>query len=870
MQYARRAIILLSVFCALTSAQENMTPVITGPGYVWWEGEDAVSHNFGPPSAQLLEATEGMLSGSTWLTVQQSPAPAGGLTATWRIQVPRTARYDVWARVGWRGWSGNDWRLDGGPWQTSGADDAYFNVVHHIRFRPASWVLFGSAELDAGEHEFHVRFREGQPAYQAFDCFVLSEGPFTPLGKFRPDEEIRGRGSRGAAEGWWPFQPQYRPGEEKVLDLSFMNDPIGEHGFVTMRDGELYFEDGTPVRFWGLNISYWGGRMIFPPHRAADLLADHLAQYGVNCVRLHVLHSTNSIIDAGRDDTQHFDAEKLDRLDYLAYALRSRGIYVNLDFMYHRMFKEGDDIDPELVGTGTRDGYNVNWAAGSAALFHPRAIELNRKLYRDFITHVNPYTGMRWADDPHIAIVTIQNEQSIFWGTTNVHIGRPRELLDELHTEWLREQYGTQEALAAAWQVPGQGSPFRAGEDLNAGLIQLGSVVSGGGGAEANRGRDQLRFLYDLESGFYRDTIAAMREWGVRCPIITSNWRGAGQSTRLVIQASATGDLVDRHDYHGGNRPMLAQIGRGIPGSAFDQVAGRAFGISEWNAQVGGERVAEAVPLVAVVSAFQGWDAMYHFSQNSPTWQTFLRGLNITPGHYALYPAAAMIFRRGDIRPGELVFERRRDPARQFGFQNEERGAPPEVLAVGRVQNAYVEEPTPDLLESDVIDYCWDRAGRVVHGCTGEFDWHYGDEWMRLNAARTQGAFGALAGRRIVCDDVAIETPNAHCAVIVSSLDGRPIPESSRLLVSAVGRSQNTAMPPERGELPEGSDDSMPPCLMEPVTGTVAVRTELGVVTAVDVSGYAAGPVEAGKAEDGFLTFDLTSRPGVLFYVIGP
>jgi hypothetical protein len=855
------------LIASAAGAQDAVTPTVGGPGYVWWEGEDAVAHDFGPPSAQLQEGTEGMLSAGEWLTVERTPAPTGGLTATWRIAVPRGGDYDLWARIGWRGWCGNDWRFDDGEWRTSPAGDAHHQVVHHIRFRPTSWVLFGGVELGAGTHTFQVRFREGERAFQGFDCFVLSQGPFTPSGKYRPGQPIPVVPLRGSAEGWWPFRPSHRPGEPKAVELSFMNDPIGSHGHVTMRDGELYFEDGTPVRFWGLNVSYWGGGLIFPSHRAADRLADHLAQYGVNCVRLHVLHSANSIIDASRNDTQHFDRERLDRLDYLAAALKERGIYVNLDLMYHRMFKEGDNIDPELVGMEPRGDYNVNWAAGSAALFHPRAIELNRELYRKFLDHVNPYTGLRWADDPQLAMVTIQNEQSIFWGTTNVHVGRPRRILDELYTQWLRGKYGTHARLAAAWQVEGEGPPFEGGENLDTGLVHLGSVGGQGWGRTQQRGREQRLFLYDVETGFYRDTIAAMRSWGVRCPIITSNWLGAGPATRLVIQASALGELVDRHNYHGGSEPMLGAVGRGVPMSAFDQVAGRAFGVSEWNAQVGGERVAEAVPLVAVVSAFQGWDAMFHFNQTSPTWQAYAHGLNITPGHYALYPAAAMIFRRGDVRPGELVFERRRDPDYQFSSRREERGALPELIAVGRVLNRYVDALTPDLLRQELVDRCWDRAAGVVHAGTGEFDWHYGQEWMRLNSRRTQGAFGALGGREVACDDVLLRTPNAHCAVIVTALEEEPIPEADRLLVTAVGRLQNLGMPPERGPLPEGSDSTVPPCLMEPVTGVVSVRTGLSSVYAVDAAGYRVGEV-AASSEDGVLTFRMTGQPGVTYYEI--
>jgi len=867
------AVTVALLITAPARAAERMTPSVVGRGYVWWEGEDAVSHNFGPQGRGPSRAVVGICSGDAWLEADAEEAPAGGLVATWRIQVPETARYDLWARIGYRAWSGNQWRFDDGEWQESPPEEAFRQLVHFARYRPASWVPFKPVELEAGLHTFQVRFPEGQGVHQGFDCFVLATRPFVPLGKFRPDQRIpvEELAPEAAREGWWPFQPSWRPGQERVVDMSFMNHPIGAHGFVTMKGGELFFQDGTPIRFWGMNVNYWQGRMVFCSHRDAELLADHLSRLGVNCVRLHIMHSTNSLIDKTRDDTRHFDQRKLDRLDYLAYALRKRGIYVNLDMMYHRMFKEGDNIDPELVGTEREGDYNVNWAAGSAALFHPRAIELNRALYKKLLQHVNPYTGMRWLDDPQLAVVTVQNEQSIFWGTTNIHRGRPREILNQMYTAWLREKYGSHEHLAEAWQVAGQrpnGSPgrppFAEGENLDTGIIELGRVGAQSVPHLRKRGIDQLRFLYHVETSFYEGAIGAMREWGVKCPIITSNWRGAGQTTRLVLQASRLGEIVDRH-YYSGNALLLEQIGRGTVGAAFDQQAGRAFSVSEWNANTRGRYTPEAVPLIATVAAFQGWDAMWQFSTGTPMWETALSG--ITPGHYALYPAAAAIFRRGDIRPGELVYERRRSPEYQFSFEPEKQLVPSELIAVGRIQNAYVDEPTPSLLRNEMVTRLWDKEQGVVSANTGEFDWHYDDVWLRLNSARTQGAFGALSGVHVECDQVRVQTPNEFCAVIATSMDEKPIGESGHVLVSAVGRSRGLPAPEAPQGPVEGRAATMPPCLMEPVMGSVSVRTGLDRVYAVDLSGYRTEQVPCRREGD-WLIFRMEGKPRVLYYEV--
>ncbi len=192
---------------------------------------------------------------------------------------------------------------------------------------------------------------------------------------------------------------------------------------------------------------------------------------------------------------------------------------------------------------------------------------------------------------------------------------------------------------------------------------------------------------------------------------------------------------------------------------------------------------------------------------------------------------------------------------------------PPELIGIGRMLNSYVDKPTGDLLRQDLVDKLWDRAQGVTHADTGQFDWHYAEKWMRLNSKCTQGAFGALGGRQVVCDDVSIETPNPFCAVIVSSLDPRPITMAGRLLVSAVGRSRMLPVPPTDGPAIPGRAKVMPPCLTEPVKGTVTVRTAATKVYAVDALGYRLGEVAATRDGDR-LSFHMDGEPQVVYYEV--
>ena len=50
-------------------------------------------------------------------------------------------------------------------------------------------------------------------------------------------------------------------------------------------------------------------------------------------------------------------------------------------------------------------------------VFHPDLIAANKRYARDLLTHVNAYTKARYADEPAVAMVEINNEDTIFlWG----------------------------------------------------------------------------------------------------------------------------------------------------------------------------------------------------------------------------------------------------------------------------------------------------------------------------------------------------------------------------------------------------------------------------------------------------------------------
>ena len=119
-------------------------------------------------------------------------------------------------------------------------------------------------------------------------------------------------------------------------------------------------------------------------------------------------------------------------------------------------------------------------------------------------------------------------------------------------------------------------------------------------------------------------------------------------------------------------------------------------------------------------------------------------------------------------------------------------------------------------------------------------------------------------------DRVEVRVDNPFCAIVLGSLDGRPIATSDRLLLTAGARVANTGMTwnDTRSALANWGGW---PTLIEPVTGTLVLRQlddAVSVrVTALDGAGRALGePIPAAKTRDGW-TITL-GEPATTWYVV--
>ncbi|MDR2116383.1 MAG: carbohydrate binding domain-containing protein, partial [Planctomycetaceae bacterium] len=222
-----------------------------------------------------------------------------------------------------------------------------------------------------------------------------------------------------------------------------LDAPAGKDGFVRVQDGHFVTDKGR-IQFWGTNTCFAAN---FLEHDAADRMADRLARFGINCVRLHHMDSHDIWGGSNAKTKLELDKNQLDKLDYYIAALKKRGIYVNINLHVSRSLDERDGF-PKNVNRPSHDKGIDNY-------YRP-FIEANKKYARDLLTHVNPYTGNAYKDEPSVAMIEINNENSIVcmwggWGGLDVIQDPFLADLRKLWNDWLKTKYKNDTQLRKAW-----------------------------------------------------------------------------------------------------------------------------------------------------------------------------------------------------------------------------------------------------------------------------------------------------------------------------------------------------------------------------------------------------------------------------------
>lgn len=320
---------------------------------------------------------------------------------------------------------------------------------------------------------------------------------------------------------------------------------------------------------------------------------------------------------------------------------------------------------------------------------------------------------------------------------------------------------------------------------------------------------------------------------------------------------------------------------------AMHRVAGMPLTISEYDHPAPSSFCAEMYPLLNSMAAFQNWDGIYHFTFDGPWDEGYFRGFFSSSGHplkQIFLPVGAAIFRMGAVKSGSQVVQMNLprkavleqlvesgDRLRLHGSNMDQvwkkLGAPTalpmlrpmEVVVGGEVLglNKSIEEPSGAWV-SETGELTWDNRDSLQAVYT-------------INAPAAKAAVGYIGGKKVVLGDVTIAMDTTEfnwASIALVTLDGEAISTSSKMLLVAAGRVENTNMGwnQERNSVSDQWGEA--PTMAEGIPATIVFRNmDKLKVLALDPSGDPAQELKVSSS-GGELSVKIGAQYKTLWYLL--
>jgi len=810
----------LALVCALACG--NAASQAAEP-FVWVEGEQAAKRQL-VDNAGLNDVNPDELSGGSWICSFSHEKELTG-TAEYVVDVPQAGTCYLWVRAA--AGTGLACRLDDAKDPVEVAIDKGKDAIPIAAdgnpFYPprAAWYELGTVELTQGRHTltWYLGGMKAKDRWGGMDCFVLTTGAFRPNGKYKPDEKSPEAIPAFTPGQAWDFVPQADTLDPSaVLDLRYLNEKVaGEHGFIRLSpDGNSFVRgDGQPIRFWAASSSP-RPEMDFAAQKRA---AQFLAKRGVNFMRL----GDNSIIPkAEGSEITDVNEKALDEIFKGVAAMKSAGIYSMIIPYWACQVKIQKSWGVTDPGTTNPEGL---------VFFEPTMQKGFKAWFKALYTRKNPYTGLTLAEDPAVAIIEVQNEDSLlWWGFSNIK-GDAQILLRRLFADFLKKKYGSLEKARESWQNHGSWSPDEWDKGLPGfmhawDLTRDGRAKKGKTPGFEQRAAAQTEFLARLMHKFNSEMAAYLRdELGCKQLINANNWRTSDVTMTQDAEywSYTANDVIGRNFYvavyhKGVNDGWRIDAGHyyadvsmtrnpvGLPINV-KQPLGRAFLLPEILWVPPDLYQSEGPLMVAAQTALAGIDIACWSGSGIGGWMdnTWFKWVWNSPMTLGQFPAAALISRQGLVEAGKpAVVEHRRledlwerktpilseesgwDPNRDTGnitlTSSVKAALDPLAFLVGAVRVVYDSDPAKTEV-ADLAKYI-DRKNKMVRSITGQIETDYGKGVYRVNSPTAQAVVGFLrdAGPQHLAD-VDITCRNAYATIAVVPLDGKPIRQSGKVLV---------------------------------------------------------------------------------------
>ena len=686
---------------------------------------------------------------------------------------------------------------------------------------------------------------------------------------------------------WIPLsrEPWIEPGS--ALDFSTVvprHEPAGKFGRVAAAGDHFEFEGlpGVAQRFYGVNVC--AGANLPETADEAERFAANLARVGYNALRLHhreyVIVSPDGKWHPGIDDTVP-DPDQMRKFDLLCAACIRHGIYLTTDLYVSRsQVTPWRAIGIDRDGTVPPDDFKL-----LCAFWEPAYSNLCAWA-RSFMLHVNPFTGRSLAREPALACLGLVNEGNLGnWGADAL---RRIPGLEEIWREWLASRHASVAGRDSASAAPSADIPG----DVNS--HPLAAFLA-----------DREALLYNRLRDFVRN------ELGCQAPLSSiANWYDPPQ---YALPRRAF-DYVDAHYYishpifldGGWTLPSRCSVknpvggdNAGVPAAAFRRHLDKPFCVTEFNYAAPGPFRSAGGLLAGTLAALQDWSGIWRFA-----WSHGRHGI-VNPGGRIQYFDAAndpvglateramlCLFLRGDMPPLEsaspMPFDENalRDPAapspalppRATAWRTKV-GIAPEGWRPAARHGPASDATAPDGADSRRVPLSVTATNGTFTVATpltcGGFSEGGRVDAGPLSAVTSVGTVPAAQNSSLVTRHSSLRGGNSVAATVwASSLDGKPLAESSRILVTHLTDVRNSGMAfadPEESVL---LDWGGLPHLAR--AGQAEISLAIGprdfTVFALDTAGRRVREVPHDASPDGSLRFtaDIAADPAnaTLFYEI--
>lgn len=494
---------------------------------------------------------------------------------------------------------------------------------------------------------------------------------------------IPGWSGAGAAElGRTDPNERLFPDSSLVDFRHLLHTPAGKRGFLRVSPaGRFVWSDGTRARFWGVNIS---NASVFTDRARIDQAILTLARAGCNMVRLEALDSSNGLLTIpGQPGTRTLNPERLAIVDYWTSELRKRGIYYYFNLLDFREFSEADGV-PNAARLGR--------AAKPYAVFDEGLIALQKEFAEQLLLHRNPHTGLRYVDDPALALVEVFNEHGLFMKAAALdNLAEPyNTAFRQRWNQWLLRRYGSREGIRTAWGRLGDVEVLGAREDPSDYSVRLPAFAPApppppplpappGAPPEPRaaavvdtlraptRLRDGVRFLYQAQREYLAEMRRHLRAIGLRVPIT------AAVSNDIAPDVASVADELDfttenyfadhpmfqGRDWQGiyffndGNHLRLSSVYQAAPWLAALRWRNKPVVVREWSYVWPNRYRVSGVPEMLAYSSLQDFDAVLLFGYQLSPKPDVLSDFDhqCDPPVWGLFALAAQAFLRGDVAP---------------------------------------------------------------------------------------------------------------------------------------------------------------------------------------------------------------------------